>query len=305
LVSNPANRLLVSNFMSREWSDFETNTELPSWHSDELLDEINKRKSKIVPIGHSRKTKRIWYYGKIASAAVFVGVICLWAYETEKLSFLFTKNNLTFVNPTGKISEVILPDSSHVWLNAASKLTYSEKVFGANRELVLTGEACFEVKKDKTRPFTVHTGTVSTTVLGTKFDIKAYPGETFVVSVVRGKVSVADRSGKAFLVANQKITWSEVSGISQVHPSDISSDTSWIHGVLVFDGKNLGDIALILERWYNVKISFANENVKKCELTGKHAGKSLKSILETIHFVLGVTYRYQKDTIVIDGSGCG
>jgi transmembrane sensor len=304
IVNDPEKRLLINNYMSEMWSDFNTDAELDTEHSDKLLSKINSRKmikTRIISVSG----KKDWYR-KIASVAAII--ICLiglvFINGSIRLS-LFRNKMITVENYTSGIKKIELPDSSIVWLNAASKLVYPEKFKGGKREVSMTGEACFDVKKDKKKSFIVRSGAIITKVLGTKFNITAYAGEEFVVSVIRGKVQVSDtKNTTTQLTENQRVTWLPASGISQVQMTGIASDTAWMQRILVFDNKNLGEVAHIIERWYHVKITFANEKLKNCELSGKHFKTSLPSILETIRFILGINYHHEKDMIVMDGNGC-
>lgn len=178
------------------------------------------------------------------------------------------------VNPRGQRSQIILPDSSVVYLGAESKLRFPEKFGEGSREVSLTGEAFFEVAKDKKHPFIIHSGAVQTRVLGTSFKIDAFPGKIMTVSVATGKVRVDRDAGDknklkalAVLIPGQVVKWDEVAQTSCISQVDIQSIRDWKDGNLNFVSASLADVAETLERAYNVKITFNDSRIKNYHVT--------------------------------------
>src|SRR5882757_1550749 len=164
---------------------------------------------------------------------------------------------LSLHNPSGKIQHIRLPDSSQVWLNAESSLRYAQD-FHKQRELDLEGGAYFDVTEDKTHPFTVHAGELTTTVLGTGFDIKSFAADSQnAVTVIRGKVEVA-HNGKVLdqLTAARQLQWDNHSRTSQILSVDTNQVLGWQQGQLLFKGQTMEEIAAALGRWYNVRLIF-------------------------------------------------
>jgi transmembrane sensor len=152
---------------------------------------------------------------------------------------------------------LLLEDSTQVWLNAASSIEYPDQFNATKREVFLTGEAFFDVMHADKIPFIIHTGDVSTTVLGTAFNIKAYPGsKNITVSVSRGKVQVSRKDGwTTTLTVGQQVKLEEEK--KNVHEKSIptSDVAAWQQGTIVYDDETLEDIIADLQRVYNVSIS--------------------------------------------------
>jgi transmembrane sensor len=167
-------------------------------------------------------------------------------------------------NPNGTRTKIILPDSSQVYLGAGSRLRYAVRFSGNTREIDLEGEAFFEVTKNPKKPFIIHTGNVTTKVLGTSFKITAFVNKPITVLVSTGKVRV-DRhlsnqtESIAVLTPGQTVTWNEKKQEKVLGTAVVSDITGWKDGLLVFNETRLSEITEILERWYNVKIEFQNK----------------------------------------------
>lgn len=160
---------------------------------------------------------------------------------------------------------LLLPDSTQVWLNVASTLEFSESFQTNKREVFLTGEAFFDVKHADNLPFIIHTGPVATTVLGTAFNIKAYPGQPDVmVSVKRGKVQVSrNEKPVAILIKGQQVTVTATSEKAVIEQKKESAVADWTAGQLSFTSRPLYDILHDLERNYNVTIELKDNNLQQ------------------------------------------
>lgn len=155
---------------------------------------------------------------------------------------------------------LLLPDSTQVWLNAVSTLEYPDKFVPGKREVYLTGEAYFDVKHANKQPFLIHTGKVTTLVLGTAFNIKAYPGrENIIVSVSRGKVRVNyEESEVATLIPGQQVKVSNNNKAAVQKNIAVTETAPWQQGKLVYDDETINDIIADLERIYDVTIRLQN-----------------------------------------------
>lgn len=149
----------------------------------------------------------------------------------------------------GNEYEIVLTDGSHVWLNAASSIRFPTAFSGPERIVSLSGQAWFDVQHADKLPFRVHSGTLTTSVLGTAFDIKDYPGDkNKVVSVQRGKVKV--EAGAKVLATLEKGQQVKVIADTIIHqqPVDIASIAGWIQGDLIYNDETLEDIVADLQR---------------------------------------------------------
>lgn len=167
------------------------------------------------------------------------------------------------------MKNVILADGSSVWINAGSSIRFQKNVPLQKREIWLQGEAFFDVVHDAKRPFEVHSGTITTHVLGTAFNIEAYAeDQRMAVSVVRGKVSVGTKKADlAVLLPNDQLTFNKKSSRFSVEKVEGASVSSWTTGKLKFKNEKFIQIAAKLERWYNVKVKFSESGLGDCRLT--------------------------------------
>ena len=212
--------------------------------------------------------------------------------------------------PYGQTSLVTLADGSKVYLNALSKLRYPRMFAASTREVYISGEAFFEVTPNPDKPFLVHSGPLTTKVLGTSFNIKAYAGDSIqVVTVASGIVQVATAGNRAAasqkirLSPNQQASYSMTSQLTKAQV-DAAALIAWKEGMLRFDDTPLGEACRQLERWYGVKIIFHNKAIHSCLLTAQFRNEPLSVVLESMSLSTGIQYTQQGKTIFFKGQGC-
>ena len=168
--------------------------------------------------------------------------------------------------PRGGEYQLVLEDGTKVWLNAGSSLHYPTD-FSRGREVTLVGEAYFEVAKNSDFPFVVHSGKNSIKVLGTKFNVSAYPQNNLYATLVEGSVEVSSGTFSTTLLPDEQavIVPSGQIGIQTV---DASLFTSWTQGRYEFRQTELKDIAEQLSRWYDVNIRFQDESLQHRRFAG-------------------------------------
>ncbi|HRO47999.1 FecR domain-containing protein [Agriterribacter sp.] len=164
---------------------------------------------------------------------------------------------------------LLLPDSTQVWLNAASSLEFPDEFTGGKREVVLSGEAFFMVKHIAGSPFIINTGEISTVASGSSFNIKAYPGEREVmVSVSQGKVNVKrNRDVVAILTNGQQVRIDNAGERVVKKNIAVSKIAGWQQGDMIYDDENFRDIIADLERVYNVNIIISNKAVQNLKIS--------------------------------------
>lgn len=188
--------------------------------------------------------------------------------------------------PPGQIAELVLSDGTQVWLNSGSNIRYPSIFNNEQRDVVLSGEAFFDVSKNLDKPFIVGVKGLKVKVLGTNFNVNAYDDNQFVeTTLVEGKVQLLDS-------ANEKIVDLKPGELAKYDRSenklslakvDTRFYSSWKEGKITFYNEELGTIMKKLERWYNVEFTFKNEHIKTERFTGtilKH--KPLYQVLEII-----------------------
>lgn len=205
----------------------------------------------------------------------------------------------------GQKLTVRLPDGSTVRLNSESSLTYPS-VFSATREMELTGEAFFEVQKNPERPFIVKSGDINTTVLGTSFNVSAYPDQKDIkVTVATGKVKVDTRGRSLELSPGEEATYQLSSKQLIATEADLSRSLAWKNGTLVFEGNTLKEVTRQLSRWYGVDIALRTSGDSTCELEMTFDDLSLTEVLDQLEIVTGVRYQFVTDyQVEIIGNAC-
>ena len=177
----------------------------------------------------------------------------------------------------GKKSMIVLSDGTKVWLNAGSQLIYPAVFYGKIRQVTLIGEAFFDVTKNPQNPFLVRASDVSVQVLGTRFDVSAYPDDKIVQTVLEeGKVNLKYSEkgilGREYVVEmhpNQMVEFDKTSGESSSKLVDVSKYVSWKDGMLEFEKVDLGRALMQVERFYNVKIHLSDPEIGTYKLSGK------------------------------------
>jgi len=202
--------------------------------------------------------------------------------------------SITKLTPRGNKKIISLPDGSTVVLNSDSKLTYGSD-FSRNRIINLEGEGFFEVKKDEAHPFTVITGKISTTALGTSFNVRAYGESSDIqVSLASGKVRVQNTEDKNLIEINpgEAVDFSNQQQTFQKKQIDITKVLNWKEGILHFDKVPFHQVVLELERWYGVEISLSGtKKVLGYKCTGtfkKH--EYLSNVLKVLSYSLDFEY---------------
>ncbi len=239
-----------------------------------------------------------------------------------------TKSNArnTVSTKRGSKSKVTLPDGSQVWLNADSRITYNENFQGVIREVELTGEAFFDVVRDETRPFIIHTSAIDVKVLGTAFNVRSYAEEKNTeTSLIRGSVEITlvkspDKKkiilkpNDKLIVTNNEGTLVEEGGhvkannnvlklekINYKKKDSSAVETLWISNKLAFDEETLEEIALKIERWYDVRLIIADEKLKKESYTATFEDKTLGEVMEALQASGGFRYSINKKDVTISG----
>lgn len=163
----------------------------------------------------------------------------------------------TLVVPKGGQYEVTLPDGTSVWLNSASSLKYPTAFTGKERHVELTGEAYFEVAKNKARPFTVSAGKVDVRVLGTHFNIMAYPDEpASKTTLLEGAVVLSDRKQQLELVPGQQGIATSGNQPMELKTVNVQDAIAWKKGYFSFRKENIESAMRKIARWYDVDVTY-------------------------------------------------
>ncbi|GGH56778.1 ferric-dicitrate binding protein FerR (iron transport regulator) [Filimonas zeae] len=239
---------------------------------------------------------RVWLRRSVAAAAVIAallaGIWLLRGVHKDTATGGIAQAGVKAATRNAEQKYILLPDSTEVWVNAASTLEFPEQFDKKVREVYLKGEAFFDVKNADRIPFIVHTGDVSTRVLGTSFNIKAYPGQRdVVVAVKRGKVQVVKKDAiMATLEMGQRVQIGLDAGISvpAIIKTTKEEDVAvWTTGKLVYDDLPLQMILEDIQRTYNVSIrlqnvKLENERVRTALSRSDGPTRALENICELL-----------------------
>jgi len=163
----------------------------------------------------------------------------------------------TATTPKGGQYEVVLSDGTRVWLNAASSLKYPVTFSGKERHVELTGEAYFEVAKNKNMPFSVAVKGTSIEVLGTHFNVMAYDDEnSLVTTLLEGSVKLKNNRAEALLKPGQKAVLGTGRTVYQISEANTDEAVAWKNGYFMFDNENIQSIMKKVARWYDVDVSY-------------------------------------------------
>jgi transmembrane sensor len=247
---------------------------------------------------------------KIA-AVVAIGLAGVLVYNREAIFFNKT-DQLTLKQAQTKATEIktiVLADGSTVKINSGSSLKYPDHFTAATRDVYLSGEAFFDVKKDPKHPFIVHTEQLAVKVLGTAFDVKAYQNDAFTeTTLIRGSVAISHKNNTKqtfILKPNDKFTLAGgKAGMSQLtHFSGTGTDkvmeTAWTNHELIYKNNRFDEIARLFERWYDVKITFKEADLKTVKFTGHVDKETIIEALNVLKLIENFNYSIKGKNVYI------
>lgn len=202
--------------------------------------------------------------------------------------------------PRGGEYKLILSDGTKVWLNSESELEYPVKFVGSAREVNMKGEVCFEVAQNVSRPFVVKAGETSVTVLGTLFNVEAYPeNQHLTTTLVKGKVMIGTGKIQQILLPDEQaiVEKSGTISVRKVHAADY---VSWTNGICHFTEASLEEIMVKLARWYNMEFFFADPSLKEAHFTlDIQRYDRVATILSKIEKTGRVQFKVTENTVII------
>lgn len=263
-------------------------------------------------------------------AAVIAAVIFLYPFmnaaKPGKKTVSLKPVNEIAINK-GSRTKIQLPDGSQVWVNSGSKLTYEGRFEGNTREVHLDGEAYFDIVKDAAHPFIVHTEGIDIKVLGTVFNVKAYNADrTIEATLIHGSIEVLNHNQPGapniILKPHEKLVY------NKYQPADVKEkqaivntadkpfsisiaalrknvadsnivETAWVYNKLIFEEERFEDLALKMERWYNVKINIETEKLKNYKMSGSFVNETAEEAIRILQFLVPFKYLIKNNEIKI------
>mgnify|MGYP000213021782 CR=1 FL=1 len=255
-----------------------------------LYNPLPEKKISILNILYNKSVE--WL--KIAIAVIFT-LLLSYFYQEHKVG-LDSMAMSTISVPEGQRTNITLPDGTNVWLNARTTIQYPVSFNRRGRFVILKGEAYFDVKRNESKPFVVRTDAYNIEVLGTKFNVNAYPGtEKFETTLMHGSVKVilkTDSLQTVILAPDHKLSL-EKGRLIMTKVEDYNP-YRWKEGLICFSDESFPNIMKDFEKYYGVKIVIENENVLQSNFTGKFRQSdgidyALRILRKNINF------QYEKD----------
>ena len=301
----------TNKHLEKLWQKFSTNTsnrkEFEEWYDvllnknqDKAISPLLKKKwDDLLPETSRNKLRRQWYYSAAATVLLCLGFATLFLIQQGGTSQNLSEQTVATLDFS--LPAVTLPDGSTVTLQEGSRLNLKNNFLSGNtREVILEGEAFFDIAHNADKPFIIHTGNIKTTVLGTVFAIKAKPGESSVtITVVEGKVKVEDgETLLAILEADQQFIYGIGSDFWQEKSAEAEID--WTSHELIFRNMLFGDVAHELAVRYDVNIVIENEELKQRRIGVLLDGRNpIETLLESLCTWQQATHTLQGNTYII------
>ncbi len=238
--------------------------------------------------------KRFLNTGVKIAAAIVVGLLT--GIITTTLLIKQEPVYYTAHSPRGSVSEWILPDSTTIFLNSGSRLRYTMESKDHLREVFLEGEAWFDVKKEKKKPFLVHTPLYDVAVTGTQFNVKAYPSENRVITtleegqiILQSSAHIELQAG-AVLNPGEQAMLSGDSGELSIKRVDPRYFTAWRNNKLIFMNMNLRELIVLLERKFGVDIEVKDPSILNYHCDGTFKSETIIEVMQIIQKTLPIEY---------------
>lgn len=270
----------LEQILRKQWFDKLTENDIQEEHLDHILYRIhyNINHKKLKP--QSTLLKYVDWFSRIAA----ILILPLLLYTGISLYRSTIKGDINWVEikaPAWTRAHFSLPDGTNGWLNSNSSIKYSGE-YNYDRKVILSGEAYFDVKTDRKRPFVVNTNGAIVTAVGTRFNVASYEEENEVEVVLEeGKLLFSnDKKDEILTIApNERLLYNKTLDTYSTDTVQIEKHTSWTEGKLIFRNDPIDVIANRLERWYNVDVELVNNNFKEIMLRATFEDENLEEVL--------------------------
>lgn len=295
-------------YLKDEWKKYFENNESENYNLSYLLDRIHHRMHFIENRKKQTLTRKIYRWYSVAAAILLVplligGVLWFTANPVQETVVVAEKPVTSTIHaPLGSRISFDLPDGTRGWLNSGSSLEY-QIPFTTNRQVAILGEAWFDVTHDSSNPFVVTAGDSKIKVLGTRFNLNAYPEENYLEVVLEeGKVEFAKQgiSSPVEMQPNERLVYSRNS--VHIATTEPSKYTAWVEGKLMFRGDPMPEVARRIARWYNVEIELVDKDLEKDVIRGTFQDDSLEDVLYYVSLTSPIRFRIIERKVLDDGT---
>lgn len=284
-----------SNLIDRFTSHFINRNKEEVFISDEHKKRIGSELYRRI---HVKPIQSKWTWLR-ATAAVFAFIFLgLGFWQLDRL--LFQSSLQTLQTAPGERVKHTLEDGTIVHLNGNTTLSYPEKFAKTNRRVSVQGEAFFEVQPDSFRPFKIESGGVETTVLGTKFNISSYSGDSLLaVSLVEGAVRVEAENVVQKIVPGQQFRYNPYNHYSEVKPFNAYKILAWRSNQILLEQTSFRELTSILYRQYGVEVQLMEEEIAVYTLSGNFENASIETVLTAVCTAKGLKYELKLNKAII------
>ncbi|WP_167618187.1 FecR family protein [Maribellus sediminis] len=306
LFAEKENDLDFQKIVRNDFFDNLNNSKDENYNLSFLLDRIHHTIHKNENIKKKTVIRKLYSWYSVAAAILLIPLLIagvLWVSELKTNSYTNEASMISTLHaPQGARISFSLPDGTQGWLNSGSSLEY-QIPFSKNRNLSLVGEAWFSVTHDAEHPFEIQAGTSRVKVLGTKFNLSAYPDENYVEVVLEeGAVNFStteSNTGITMKPSERLIYKSDSINLTTTDPSKYSA---WTEGKLVFRGDSMAEVARRLERWYNIEVVLVDKELEEYIIRGTFEDDSLEDVLKYLAMTSPIRYQISERKILDDGT---
>ena len=307
LFSENEDKREFREYILSEWENYVKEHQDDNYNLSSLLDRIHHKMHIKENRGKRTIVRKIFRWYSAVAAVLLIPLLiatAIWFGNKEQKENLMTENSVktTLFAPLGSRISFSLPDGTHGWLNSGSSLEYNIP-FSYNRQVAILGEAWFDVAHHDAYPFVITVGDSKVKVLGTKFNLNAYPEDNYIgVVLEEGKVefSVPGLFSGIEMKPDEKLVFEN--GTVKISTTNALKYSAWVEGKLVFRNDSMTEVARRIERWYNVDVRLVDKELEKYVIRGTFQDDSLEEVLQYLSMTSPIRYRILDRTILDDGT---
>lgn len=240
-----------------------------------------------------KKIKTVFLWTERAAAIMFIPLLSAYLLQIKNSDVAEARMMEIRTNP-GMTTAFVLPDGTNVSLNSGSVLRYPEFFSEDKREVELIGEAFFDVTKDPNKRFVVKTtGDERVEVLGTSFNMEAFPGDSILsTTLLEGKVRFVSDAGSVQMNPGEKLVYNNKTSKAKLTKTNGEAETAWKYGKIIFDNTPFNEVLRMLSKRFNVDFVVKNEKYRKDSFTGTFSTQRLEQVLDVFSISSNIKWRY-------------
>ena len=289
----------------KAWEAMILLSEMEQFNSFEALKKVNKKLA--------QPQSAVWWITLQKVAAILLLPLMVYSGYLTRQSMIKSIPQQQVMMQTinsrqGMVTQFSLADGTKVWLNSGSELKFPNKFFGEKREVMLKGEAFFEVTKNEKQPFRVNANELKVEVLGTSFNVVSYEDDTLSeVVLVSGRVELASENGKikkefGAMHSGQRALYEKEKRKLFTEEVDVEKYIAWRDGKLIFRDDAMEEVVKRLSRWFNVEIAISDPEIKNYIYKATFKNENLIQVLNLLKLSAPIDYRITNRRILPDGN---